>query len=72
MSNVGFKKKGELVEFVTPLHKRASRNYLERMQNEKVHCSKVAREYEKDYCASICHSPFSTDGTEKRSSKNNF
>lgn len=40
---------GQLLNIITPLHKRIKRNYLERMQNEKVHCSEVAREYGKDF-----------------------
>ena len=35
---------GRLVEFVTPLHKRAKRSYVERMLDDKVHCMKKARE----------------------------
>ena len=35
--------------FFTPLHKRTSRNYIERMQDEKVHCMLKAKEYEFDY-----------------------
>lgn len=37
------------VNFVTPLHKRTSRDYLARMKDEKVHCMEKAREYEFDY-----------------------
>lgn len=40
---------GNLVEIITPLHKRTKRDYLGRMQDEKVHCSKVSREYGFDY-----------------------
>ncbi len=40
---------GKLLNIITPLHRRTKRNYLERMQNEKVHCSEVAREYGKDF-----------------------
>ena len=40
---------GNLVNFVTPLHKATSRNYLDRMVDEKVHCMHKAKEYEKDY-----------------------
>ncbi|MGB0911661.1 MAG: class I SAM-dependent methyltransferase, partial [Nitrospirales bacterium] len=32
-----------------PLHKKTSRNYVERMMNEKVHCMVKAKEYEYDY-----------------------
>lgn len=40
---------GELVHFVTPLHKKTERNYLARMVDDKVHCMKKAKEYEFDY-----------------------
>ena len=40
---------GELLNLVTPLHKKTSRNYIERMMNEKVHCMEKAKEYEYDY-----------------------
>jgi ubiquinone/menaquinone biosynthesis C-methylase UbiE len=40
---------GTIQNFVTPLHKKTKRNYLERMKNEKVHCSKVAKKYSKEY-----------------------
>lgn len=40
---------GELVSIVTPLHRRASRDYLARMTDDKVACMKKAREYEYDY-----------------------
>ena len=40
---------GQLLEIVTPLHKATKRDYLQRMQDEKVHCMKVAKEYEADY-----------------------
>jgi ubiquinone/menaquinone biosynthesis C-methylase UbiE len=40
---------GELVNIITPLHKRAKRNYIERMVNDKVRCSEIARQYEYDY-----------------------
>ncbi len=40
---------GHLMNIITPLHKRASRDYLERMQNEKISCSDVAREFGKDF-----------------------
>ncbi len=38
---------GQLLEIVTPLHKATQRDYLTRMQDEKVHCMKIAKEYEK-------------------------
>ena len=40
---------GELVNIITPLHKKAKRNYIERMVNDKVRCSEIARQYEFDY-----------------------
>ena len=40
---------GELMDFVTPLHKRTRRNYVERMVDEKVHCMLKAKQYESDY-----------------------
>lgn len=40
---------GRLLNIVTPLHKRTKRDYLGRMQDEKVHCMLKAKEYEFDY-----------------------
>jgi len=40
---------GRLMNIVTPLHKRAKREYLPRMVDEKVHCMLKAKEYEYDY-----------------------
>jgi SAM-dependent methyltransferase len=40
---------GRLLNIITPLHKRSARNYIERMVNDKVHCSEVARRYDFDY-----------------------
>ena len=40
---------GQLLEIVTPLHQATQRDYLARMQDEKVHCMQVAKQYEKDY-----------------------
>lgn len=40
---------GELVNFVTPLHKRTARDYIGRMVNEKVAGMRKAKEYEFDY-----------------------
>lgn len=40
---------GDLVGFVTPLHTKTRRDYLARMQDDKVHCMERAREYEFDY-----------------------
>src|SRR5262249_43069629 len=40
---------GQLLEVVTPLHKRTQRDYLARMVDDKVHCMRKAKEYERDY-----------------------
>lgn len=40
---------GQLQNFITPLHKRTSRNYIGRMNDNKIECMKIAREYEQDY-----------------------
>ena len=40
---------GRLMNIVTPLHKRAKREYLPRMVDDKVHCMLKAKEYEYDY-----------------------
>lgn len=40
---------GRLLDIVTPLHRATSRNYLERMINDKVFCMRKAKEYESDY-----------------------
>jgi ubiquinone/menaquinone biosynthesis C-methylase UbiE len=40
---------GLLLEIVTPLHQATQRDYLTRMQDEKVHCMQIAKQYEKDY-----------------------
>ena len=40
---------GILKNFVTPLHKQTKRNYVERMTNNNVYCSEVAKKYGKDY-----------------------
>ncbi len=40
---------GRLLEIVTPLHKKTKREYLARMQDEKIHCMGKAKEYEFDY-----------------------
>ena len=39
----------KLIEIITPLHKKAQRDYLGRMKNEKVECSKIARKYSEDF-----------------------
>ncbi len=38
-----------MMSIVTPLHKRTSRKYIERMLDEKVHCMLKAKEYGADY-----------------------
>ena len=40
---------GLLRNFVNPLHNQTSRNYIERMKNNKIYCSKIAKKYGKDY-----------------------
>ena len=40
---------GQLLNVVTPLHKRTARDYLARMVDDKVHCMLKAKEYELDY-----------------------
>jgi SAM-dependent methyltransferase len=40
---------GKLINIITPLHKRTSRDYVARMVDEKVHCMLKAKEYEFDY-----------------------
>jgi len=40
---------GVLREFFTPLHLRTLREYLPRMQDDKVHCMQVSKQYGKDY-----------------------
>ena len=39
----------ELLNIVTPLHKRTARKYIDRMVDDKVHCMLKAKEYEADY-----------------------
>ncbi len=39
----------QLLNIVTPLHKRTARDYIGRMMDEKIHCMQKAREYEFDY-----------------------
>tara|TARA_B110000196_G_C21027571_1_gene605949 strand:- start:386 stop:1051 length:666 start_codon:yes stop_codon:yes gene_type:complete len=38
-----------LRNFINPLHQQTKRNYIERMINEKIECSKVAKKYEQEY-----------------------
>src|SRR4051812_38123463 len=40
---------GRLLNVVTPLHKRTKRDYLARMEDDKVQCMMKAKEYEFDY-----------------------
>ena len=40
---------GKLLNIVTALHKKAKRDYIGRMMDDKVHCMVKAREYEFDY-----------------------
>ena len=40
---------GQLLEIVTPLHQATQRDYIARMQDEKVHCMQISKQYEKDY-----------------------
>ena len=40
---------GDLVNFVTPLHKATERTYIDRMIDDKVNCMLKAKEYEFDY-----------------------
>lgn len=40
---------GRLLNLVTPLHKKAKRDYIGRMVDEKVHCMIKAKEYSFDY-----------------------
>ena len=40
---------GQLLEIDTPLHQATQRDYIARMQDEKVHCMRIAKQYGKDY-----------------------
>jgi len=40
---------GKLLNIVTPLHKKTSRDYIGRMTDNKVECMKVAKQYGYDY-----------------------
>lgn len=40
---------GKQLNIISPLHKSTSRNYLARMNDNKIECMKVARKYDKDY-----------------------
>lgn len=39
----------QLMNIVNPLHRRTARDYLGRMSDDKVHCSEVARRFDRDY-----------------------
>ncbi|MDD2751985.1 MAG: class I SAM-dependent methyltransferase [Candidatus Omnitrophica bacterium] len=39
----------QLLELITPLHKKTKRGYLERMQDNKIECMKISKEYGRDY-----------------------
>jgi hypothetical protein len=47
---------GQLLEIVTPLHQANTTrlHYIARMQDEKVHCLQIAKQYEKAYWAGVC------------------
>ena len=45
----GSERMGKIVNFVTPLHQATQRDYVARMNDEKVKCMKKAKEYEYDY-----------------------
>ena len=36
----------KIKNYITPLHKSAKRDYLDRMMNEKAKCVKIAKKYE--------------------------
>ncbi|MFO0967409.1 MAG: class I SAM-dependent methyltransferase [Gemmataceae bacterium] len=40
---------GRMLDIVSSLHKRTQRDYIGRMVDDKVHCMKMARQYEADY-----------------------
>ena len=40
---------GELVKIVTPLHQSTSRDYIARMNDDKIHCMEVAQRYGLEY-----------------------
>jgi hypothetical protein len=46
---------GRLLEIVTPLHKATKRDYLARMNDDKVHCMVKAKEYEFDILLGCLH-----------------
>ena len=40
---------GKLVNYVTSIHKSTSRNYIDRMLDDKVHCMEEAKKYDTNY-----------------------
>lgn len=40
---------GNLLNIITPLHKKTNRDYLKRMMDDKVKCMEVARKYNQNY-----------------------
>jgi ubiquinone/menaquinone biosynthesis C-methylase UbiE len=40
---------GEMVDFVTKLHKKTKRDYVSRMVDEKIHCMDISKQYGFDY-----------------------
>lgn len=40
---------GRLLGIITPLHKKSKRDYIGRMNDDKVSCMKIARQYDKEY-----------------------
>jgi len=40
---------GKLVNYVTSIHKSTSRNYIDRMLDDKVHCMREAKKYDTNY-----------------------
>lgn len=39
----------KLLSIITPLHTKTKRDYIGRVTDDKIHCMKIARKYEKDY-----------------------
>ncbi|MFC1593814.1 class I SAM-dependent methyltransferase [Candidatus Omnitrophota bacterium] len=40
---------GQLLNIVTPLHKKTERDYIGRMQDDKIECMKIAKKYGQEY-----------------------
>lgn len=40
---------GKLLNIITPLHKKSKRDCLVRMNDDKVNCMKIAKQYDRDY-----------------------